>query len=157
MDLLQRMYCKAQEMLQKSSRIQAMDEKTARKRRIPKVFVRNWVDQGGNYWKYDKTSFEDHSPYSSPTKFGRIHDSRHCSTTTKSTTDFAQAKRECIRMHDEHVTKTPQEYRPIPRDQQSRHYRVDPRTGWRFYDSESQGNMSHSPSSNHTGNVTSGR
>ena len=49
-------------------------------------------------------------------------------------------------MHDEHVKKTQQEYRQIPRDQQSRRrqghasegieehdYRVDPRTGWRFH------------------------
>ena len=69
-------------------------------------------------------------------------------------------KRECKIMHDEHVKKTQQEYRPIPRDQQSpqrrgqtfegidgHDYRVDPRTGWRFYSSESQGNLSHSSSS----------
>ena len=63
-------------------------------------------------------------------------------------------------MHDEHVKKTHQEIRPIPRDQQSRQrrgqafegidehdYRVGPRTGWRFKSSESQGNLSHSSSS----------
>ena len=75
--------------------------------------------------------------------------------------DFAQAKRECQRLHDEHVKKTQQEHRPInPGDQQSRQrrgqafegidehdYRVDPRTGWRFKSSESQGNLSHSSSS----------
>ena len=38
--------------------------------------------------------------------------------------DFAQAKRECKRMHDEHVKQTQQEeYRPILGDQQSRQRR----------------------------------
>ncbi len=59
---------------------------------------------------------------------------------------------ECKRMHDEHVKKTQQEYKPIPLDQQSRQrrgqavegidehdYRVDLRTGWRFKKAESQG------------------
>ena len=73
---------------------------------------------------------------------------------------FAQAKRECKRMHDEHVKKTQQEYRPIRCDQQVRQrrgqafegideydYRVDPRTGWRFHNSQSQGDLSPSSSS----------
>ena len=60
--------------------------------------------------------------------------------------DFAQAKRECKRLHDEHLTRTQQEYRDIPRSQQIRrrkgqqfeghgdlHHVVDPNTGWRFY------------------------
>ena len=63
-------------------------------------------------------------------------------------------------MHDEHVKKTQQEKRPIPLDRQSRQrrgqafelldeddYRVDPRAGWRFFNSESQGTPSHSSSS----------
>ena len=33
--------------------------------------------------------------------------------------DFAQAKRECKRLHDEHLARTKQEYRTIPRSQQS--------------------------------------
>ena len=74
--------------------------------------------------------------------------------------DFARAKRDCKRMHDEHVKKNQPECRPIPRDQQSQQrrgqafegidehdYRVDSRTGWRFYNSEAQGNLSHSSSS----------
>ena len=60
--------------------------------------------------------------------------------------DFAQAKRECKRLHDEHLAKTQEENRTIPRSQQRRqrkgqqfegneenHYAVDPKTGWRFY------------------------
>ena len=60
--------------------------------------------------------------------------------------DFAQAKRECKRLHDEHLARTQQEYRDIPRSQQIRQrigqqfeghedldYVVDPNTGCRFY------------------------
>ena len=59
--------------------------------------------------------------------------------------DCAQAKRECKRLHDEHLTRTQQEYMDIPCSQQVRrrigqqfegheglHYVVDPNTGW-FY------------------------
>ena len=68
--------------------------------------------------------------------------------------DFAQAKRECKRLHDEYVAKTQQEYRTIHRDQQVRqlrgqafegheecNYYVGLRTGWRFF-VESQGDLS---------------
>ena len=34
--------------------------------------------------------------------------------------DFAQAKRECKRLHDEHLARTQQDYRDIPRSQQVR-------------------------------------
>ena len=34
--------------------------------------------------------------------------------------DFAQAKRECKRLHDEHLATTQEEYRTIPRSQQIR-------------------------------------
>ena len=59
--------------------------------------------------------------------------------------DFAQATGECKRLHDEHLARTQQEYRDIPRSQQIRQregqqfegheeydYGVDPKTGWRF-------------------------
>ena len=61
-------------------------------------------------------------------------------------TDFAQAKRECKRLHEEHMAKTQQDCRTIPRSQQIRQrqgqafegieeydYAVDARTGWRFF------------------------
>ena len=67
--------------------------------------------------------------------------------------DFAQAKRECKRLHDEHLTRTRQDYRTIPRSQQVRQrkeqqfegleefdYAVDPETGLRFYN-ESRRNL----------------
>ena len=60
--------------------------------------------------------------------------------------DFAQAKRECKRLHDEFLARTQQDYRTILRSQQVRQrkeeqfegieeydYAVDPQTGWRFY------------------------
>ena len=60
--------------------------------------------------------------------------------------DFAQANRECKRLHGEHMAKTQQDYRTIPRSQQIRQrkgqafegiegydYAVDPRTSWRFH------------------------
>ena len=34
--------------------------------------------------------------------------------------NFAQAKRECKRLHDEHLARTQQDYRTIPRSQQVR-------------------------------------
>ena len=56
--------------------------------------------------------------------------------------DFAQAKRECKRLHDEHLARTQEEYRTIPRSQQiiqrkgqqvedneEYDYAVDPKTG----------------------------
>ena len=58
----------------------------------------------------------------------------------------AQAKNECKRLHDEHLSRTQQEYRDIPHSQRIRQrkgqqfvgheeldYAVDPNTGWRFY------------------------
>ena len=60
--------------------------------------------------------------------------------------DFVQAKRECKRLRDEHLARTQQEYRDIPRSQlirkrKGQHFggheefdcTVDPNTGWRFY------------------------
>ena len=77
--------------------------------------------------------------------------------------DFAQAKRECKRLHDEYMARTQKEYRTIPRSQQVRQrkvqqfegideydYVVDPRTGWRFCKT-APGNLSpSSPSSSST-------
>ena len=109
--------------------------------------------------EYDKIALEDHSYVA--TKPERVQNAKHwvlrlnqdgAQQPPNPRPDFAQAKRECKRMHDEHVKRSQQEYRPILRDQQSRQrrgqafegidehdYRVDPRTGWRFNSSESQG------------------
>ena len=59
--------------------------------------------------------------------------------------DFAQANRECKRLHDEHLARNQENYRTIPCSQQigqrkgqqfeneEYDYAVDPKTGWRFY------------------------
>ena len=73
--------------------------------------------------------------------------------------DFAQAKRECKRLHDEHLARTQEEYVTIPRSQHVRQrkgqqfegieeldYAVDPKTGWRFYKG-SRGNLQTASSS----------
>ena len=71
--------------------------------------------------------------------------------------DLAQAKTECKRLHDEHLARTRQEYRDIPRSQQidkGNNFEghedfdcvVDPNTGWRFY-RQSRGNLQTSASS----------
>ena len=67
--------------------------------------------------------------------------------------DFAQAKRECKRLHDKHLAKTQQDNRTIPRSQQVRqrkeqpfegieesNYAFDPKTSWKLY-TESRGNL----------------
>ena len=74
--------------------------------------------------------------------------------------DFVEAKRECKRLRDEHVKKTPEgntPIHPIQRTRQRRNqqfegleecnYQVDPRTGWKSYPSRSQGHLWHPTSS----------
>ena len=76
--------------------------------------------------------------------------------------DFARAERECKRLHDEHLARTQQEYRPIRRNQQVRQrkeqqfeggedfdYVVDPKTGWRFYKESRRNLPTASSSSSH--------
>ena len=73
--------------------------------------------------------------------------------------DFAQAKRECKRLHDEHLARTQEEYKTIPRSKKVRQrkgqtfegneeydYAVEPKTGWRF-DKGSRGNLQTTSSS----------
>ena len=102
----------------------------------------------------DKIALEKH--IYTDTKAERIQNSKHWILTANAQggtqqslnqrPDFAQAKRECKRLHDEHLARTQQDYRDIPRNQQIRQrrgqqfegneeydYAVDPKTGWRFY------------------------
>ena len=71
---------------------------------------------------------------------------------------FAQAKRECKRLHEQYLGRTQQEYKDIPRRQQIRQRKrqqfeghedldnvVDSSTGWRFY-RQSRGNLQMSAS-----------
>ena len=89
------------------------------------------------------------------TKSERIRNSKHWILTINAEgpqqplnqqPDFAQARRECKRLHDEHLARTQQEKRPIPRSQQVRQRNgqqfegieeydksVDPEAGWRFH------------------------
>ena len=48
--------------------------------------------------------------------------------------DFAQAKRECKRLHDEHLARTQEEYRTIPRSQQITQRKGQPFEGNEEYD-----------------------
>ena len=109
---------------------------------------------------YDRIALEKHIYVA--TKAERIQNSKHRILTLNTEgpqqplnqrPDFAPAKRECKRLHDEHLAKTQEEYRTIPRSQQVRQrkgqqfedneeydYAVDPETGWRFHKG-SRGNL----------------
>ena len=104
---------------------------------------------------YDRIAVEKH--FHVATRAERIQNSKDWTLTSNAEggsqqslnqrPDFAQAKRECKRLHDEHLARTHQEYRDIPRSQQIRQkkgqqfegneeydYAVDPKTGWRFHE-----------------------
>ena len=110
---------------------------------------------------YDRISLEKHVYVS--TKAERTENSKHWILTLNAEgpqqplnqrPDFAQAKRECKRLHDQHLARTQQDCRTIPRSQQVRQrkeqqferieefdFAVDPKTGWMFY-KESRWNTS---------------
>ena len=76
---------------------------------------------------FDRNALENHSYVA--TKAERIRNSTHWIPTLNQEgaqqplnqrPDFAQAKRECKRLHDEHLARTQEEYRTIPRNQQTR-------------------------------------
>ena len=155
----QRMYHKAQEMLQK-----ARQEKHGSYSSIfarwnngyeyrDSVSLVGWTEQDINaIWEHSYVAAEAE----------RIRNSTHWVLTLNQEgpqqplnqrPDFAQAKRECKRLHDEHLARTQQDCRTIPRSRQVRQrkeqqfegieefdYAVAPKTGWRFY-KESQGNL----------------
>ena len=101
---------------------------------------------------YDRIALEKHIYVA--TKAERIQNSKHWILTPNTEQpqqqlnqrpDFAQAKRECKRLHDQHLARTQEENRTTPRSQQIRQrkgqqfegneefdYAVDPKTGWRF-------------------------
>ena len=102
---------------------------------------------------HDRIALENHSYVA--TKAGILRNSTHWILTLNKEgaqqplhrrLDFAKAKRECQKLHDDHMTNTRQDYRTTPRSQQTRQrkgqafegieeydYAVDPRTGWRFH------------------------
>ena len=80
-----------------------------------------------NTMLYDRIALEKHLHVA--TKAERIQNSKHWILTINAEgpqqplnqrPDFAQAKRECKRLHDEHLARTQEEYRTIPRSQQIR-------------------------------------
>ena len=109
---------------------------------------------------YDRIALEKHINVA--TRAERIQNSKHWILTLNKEgaqqplhqrPDFAQAKRECKRLHDEHLARTQEDSRTIPRCQQVRQRKeqqfeeieefdcaVDPEAGWRFY-KESRGNL----------------
>ena len=103
---------------------------------------------------YDRIVVEKH--LNTATRAGRIQNSKHWILTMNAEggtqqslnqrLDFVQVKRECKRLHDEHLAKTREEYRAVPRNQirqregqqfdegnEEYDFAVDPKTGWRFY------------------------
>ena len=102
---------------------------------------------------YDRIALEKHIYVA--TKVERIQNSKHWILTINAEgpqqplnqrPDRVKAKRECTRLHDEHLARPQEEYRTIPHSQQVRQrkgqqfegneeydYAVDPTTGWRFY------------------------
>ena len=106
---------------------------------------------------HDRIAWENHSYVA--TQAERIQNSRHwilklnqdgAQPPLNQRPDFARAKRECKRLHDEHMANTQQKIRTVPRKQQVRQRKeqtfeelkntVDPRTGWRFSE-ESRGDL----------------
>ena len=76
---------------------------------------------------YDRIDVEKHIYVATRTE--RIQNSEHSILTINAEgpqqplnqrPDFAQAKRECKRLHHEHLARTQEEYRTIPRSQQTR-------------------------------------
>ena len=115
---------------------------------------------------YDRIAVEKHS-YTA-TGAERIQSSKHWVLTINAEggtqqslnqrPDFAQPKRECKRLHGEHLARTKEVVRAIPPIQQKRQrkghqyesneeddYVADPQTGWRFYKG-SRGNLQTSAS-----------
>ena len=161
----QKMYCQVRKMFKKAR------EKHGRHRWI----LSRWYAEedyrkslSATGWKehhimlYDRIAVEKH--IYTATRAERIQNSKHWILTTNADggtqqslhhqrADFAQAKRECKRLHDVHLGCSQEEYRTIPRSQQVRQrkgqqfegneecdYAVDPKTGWRFYKG-SRGNL----------------
>ena len=153
----QRMYYKAKEMLQKARQEKHGSYSSILARWNNDYESRNslsligWTEQ--DIMLFDRSALENHSYVA--TKAERIRNSTHWIPTLNQEgaqqplnqrPDFAQAKRECKRLHDEHLARTQEEYRTIPRSQQGKkrkgqafegieeyNYAVDPKTGRRFH------------------------
>ena len=111
------MYCKAKEMLQKAGQPKHGGYKSILERWREDDQYRNslslirWNEE--QIIEHDKIALEDHSHVA--TKLERIQNTKHwvlrlhedgAQQPPNQRLDFAQAKRECERMHDEYVKKT---------------------------------------------------
>ena len=138
----QPMCSKAQEMLQKAVKIN-MDIHScemAQRLQVQTLVDTHWMEWAGHHAIWQKC-LGNHSHVA--TKAERLRNSEHWILTLKQEgaqqplhqrLDFAQAKRECKRLHDEYLARTQQEYRTIPRSQQVRQKRTSVRRNFEEYD-----------------------
>ena len=129
----QKMYYKARQMLKK--------DRHGKHGRHPTILSRVYADEEHrkslpaigrkehHIMLYDRIAVEKHIYVA--TRAERTQNSKHWILTINAEggtqqslnqrRDFAQAKRECKRLHDEHLASTQEKYRAIPRRQQIRH------------------------------------
>ena len=128
----QRMYYQARQMLQKARQGKYGRHPTILSRWYGDADYRKSLSAIG--WKehhimlYDRIALVKHLYVA--TEAERIQNSKHWTLTLNADggtqqslnerPDFAQAQRECKRLHDEHLARTQEEYRAIPRSQQVR-------------------------------------
>ena len=160
------MYCKAKELLQKvrqpkhgghTSMFESWHKDAQYRKSLSEI---GWTEE--QIIEFDKIALEDHSYVATRSEI--IQNSKHwilrlnqdgVQQPQNQRRDFALAK-DCT---NQHVTRSQQDYRTIPRDKQVRQrrgqafegideydFRVDPQTRWRFF-WESQGDLSPSFSS----------
>ena len=158
------MYYKAKEMLTKARQKKHGSYPTILARWYNSEKYRNSLSSIGwtekDIMLFDRIALENQSYVE--TKAERIQNSKHWILTLNKEgaeqplnqrPDFAQVKRECKRLPDEHLARTQQDYRTIPRSKQVRQRKgqafegieqyddaVDPQTCWRFYP-ESRGDL----------------
>ena len=124
----QRMYHQAKQMLKK-----ARQQKHGRHPTILSRWCASQTQRDSLYaigWRekhimlYDRIAVEKHIYVA--TRAERIQNSKHWiitlsaegpQQTLNQRPDFAQAKRECKRLHDEHLARTQEEYTTMPRSQ----------------------------------------
>ena len=127
----QRMYYQAKQMLMKARQQKHGRYPTILSRWFASESYRNSLSDIG--WRekhimlYDRIAVEKHIYVA--TRAERIQNSKHSILTINAEgpqpplnqrPDFAQAKRECKRLHDEHLARTQEEHRTITRSQQVR-------------------------------------
>ena len=127
----QRMYFKAKEMLHKAGQKNHGEHLSILARWLSDCKYRDsltrigWTEQ--DIMLFDRIALENHS-YGA-TRSVRIRHSEHWilklnqdgpQQPSNERPDFSQAKRECKRLHDEYMSRTQQEYRTIPRSQESK-------------------------------------